>query len=392
VEAADLLTARLAVPRPPTIDHPWAQQLLAAGSVGIALLHIERARAGLGTWVRAHAWIQDAVDGDVHADDSAALFAGVPAVAFALNAAGHYPTVLTDLDQHVAALVHRRAQAAMDRMDAGVRPGFAEYDVFLGLAGLGALLLRRDPGGTAMQHVLEYVVALTRPLPGDAARLPGWWVSHDPNRWQSARYAGGHGNFGLAHGITGPLALLSLAVRRNIVVDGQTEAIATVLDWLDRWRQDGPTGHWWPETIATTELRPRRPARPSWCYGTPGIARAGQLAAIATGDRPRRQLYENALLDCLTDPDQLDLLVDPGLCHGIAGTYQTAWRAAADSESAALARVLPDLADRLAATALNASGHGPGFLEGDAGTALALITAARGSAPISGWDSCLLIT
>ncbi len=46
------------------------------------------------------------------------------------------------------------------------------------------------------------------------------------------------------------------------------------------------------------------PARPSWCYGTPGIARAGQLAGIATGDAHRQHRYEEALVRCLDNPAQ----------------------------------------------------------------------------------------
>jgi lantibiotic biosynthesis protein len=80
----------------------------------------------------------------------------------------------------------------------------------------------------------------------------------------------------MAHGIAGPLALLSLAMRRGIVADGQAEAIKRICSWLDAWRQDHETGPWWPETITLEETRlgrPRqtRPMRPSWCYGTPRL-------------------------------------------------------------------------------------------------------------------------
>ena len=84
--------------------------------------------------------------------------------------------------------------------------------------------------------------------------------------------------------------------------------------------------------------------RPSWCYGTPGIARAVQLAAIAVGDVDRQRSAEQAIAACLTDPQPL---TEPGLCHGLAGLYQTAFRAAADATSPAIAAQLPPLTDRL---------------------------------------------
>ncbi|MGH8910153.1 MAG: lanthionine synthetase LanC family protein [Egibacteraceae bacterium] len=43
------------------------------------------------------------------------------------------------------------------------------------------------------------------------------------------------------------------------------------------------------------------PQRPSWCYGTPGLTRAQQLAALALGDRQRQRQAENALAGCITD-------------------------------------------------------------------------------------------
>ncbi len=94
---------------------------------------------------------------------------------------------------------------------------------------------------------------------------------------------------------------------------------------------------WWPHWITRAELRAGRPqgrprAAPSWCYGSTGIARALQLAAIATGDRDRQDAAETALAASLAD-DQLDRATDAGLCHGLAGLYQTAYRAAQDERN-----------------------------------------------------------
>ena len=235
------------------------------------------------------------------------------------------------------------------------------------------------------------------PLPAHGQHLPGWWVGHDPHLRTSPHYPGGHANLGAAHGITGPLLLLSQSMRCGITVDGQREAIDAICAWLDAWKQTSATGPWWPECVNLTDLRnggtsQSGPARPSWCYGTPGIARAGQLAGIATGNLCRQQTYEKALHSCLTDAAQLARVIDASLCHGWAGVYQTAWRAARDAASPELRQVLSHLAESLirCAGGLVSTGH-PGFLEGDAGTTLALTTAAKDAAPISGWDACLLI-
>ncbi|MFJ5679130.1 lanthionine synthetase C family protein [Streptomyces sp. NPDC093097] len=398
---AEQLAKHLAVPEPPPPDRPWTAQSLAQGAAGIALLHIERAHIGDGTWEQAHTWISNAAAGQISAADTTGLYLGAPAIAYMLHAASigsttRYRDALKHMDRHVAALAHRHTDTAMARIHRGEPAAFREYDIFNGLTGIGALVLHRSPGSSSLERILRYLVALTKPLKSDGQELPGWWVAHDPRFRTSARYPGGHGNLGTAHGITGPLLLLSQALRRGITVDGQDEAVETICTWLDAWRQDGAAGPWWPEHITRAELRSGKPsqtqpARPSWCYGTPGIARAGQLAAIATGDQHRKHLYEIALAQCLADPTQLARLTGAGLCHGWAGVYQTAWHAARDAATPALRQALPHLAETLIRHVEPDAEGEPGFLEGSAGSALALTTAARDTAPTSGWDACLLI-
>ncbi|WP_242891073.1 lanthionine synthetase C family protein [Actinomadura litoris] len=400
-DAADQYAALLASPEPSPADQPWLAQTLHKGAAGTALLHIERAWRGRGSWRQAHIWISHAVSGEVSAARTAGLYLGAPAIAFMLDTAagsqGRYQNGLADLDRHVAALAHHRVDSATARAERGELPKFHEYDVFFGLTGIGSLLLQRDPASSAMERVLTYLVALTHPIPGpDDRSVPGWWVGHDPHRRESPRFRAGHGNFGFAHGITGPLALLSHAARRGVLVDGHAEAVHHILAWLDEWRQDSAKGPWWPEWITLPELRAHqsdqlRPHRPSWCYGTPGIARAGQLAALATANPYLQCAYERALLCCLHDPVQQAKITDPGICHGLAGLYQTTWRATQDAVDPTLAACLPALADRLAQHALPDATRGSGFLEGNAGTALALTTAASDATPTSGWDRCLLI-
>lgn len=386
----------------PLTDEPWSGQSLGQGAAGVALLHVERARRQRGPWSTAHRWIGHAAAAEVSAADTAGLFLGAPAVAFLLStapAAFHdlYRDAQATLHAHVTALAHRRADAAADRMSRGDLAEFAEYDIFYGLTGIGAYLLRSDPGSSALGRILSYLVSLTHPLQTEGRTVPGWWVGHDPHRGHSTAFPGGHSNLGAAHGVGGPLMLLAQGLRRGICVDGQADAIRTICGHLDRWRQDSDAGPWWLEhlTIADIDaghLRHRHgPGRPSWCYGTVGIARAGQLAGIALRDESAQRFYEDALLRCLTDPVQLGQITDTSLCHGWAGIYQTVFRAARDAGGPRLNAVLPSLGEALSAHARPGAAKGPGLLEGDTGCALALTTLAAGEDPDTGWDACLLI-
>ncbi|MGH3972264.1 MAG: lanthionine synthetase C family protein [Pseudonocardiaceae bacterium] len=396
---AGALADQLATPTSTDTEQHWHAQSLAKGAAGVALLHIERAHASLGTWATAHAWVRAATRYEISAADNAGLYIGAPAISFVLHAAEadeipRYAAALTTLDAHVTSLAHRRVDAALARIDRGEMAAFAEYDLLYGLTGIGQLLLQRAPGSDALGRILGYLVTLTEPLRIDETLFPGWWTFHDPDPILPT--PGGHANFGIAHGITGPLALLAQAMRRGIIVEGHIDSISEICAHLDAWRQDCESGPWWPQWITRDELRTGRvrqtgPLRPSWCYGTPGIARAQQIAAIATGDTSRQTRAEQALATCLSDPAQLHRIIDSGLCHGWSGLYQTAWRAARDALTPAISMRLSHLAELLTRHAEAAEHHDAGLLDGAAGLTLALHTATRTTPPISGWDSCLLI-
>jgi lantibiotic biosynthesis protein len=379
------------------------------GALGVALLHIERARSGLGSWQRAHDWLACAADHPVTCTDGSHLFYGAPALAFALHAAadrpGRYTRALDTLDRLVAATTRQRLDRAHARMDRGELPALTEFDAIRGLSGVGAHLLRRDPDGDLVRAVLTYLFRLTHPVTDDGELLPGWWSSLAPSGRASEQFPGGHANNGLAHGISGPLALLSLAARCGIRVEGQTEAIERICGWLDQWRQDGEAGPWWPYWVTRAQFRDGHPgvsgpSRPSWCYGTAGLARAQQLAALATGDTTRQRVAEHSLVQALTDPGQLAATTDLSLCHGYAGLVHIAGRAAADAVTPELASCLPLLLSRiiihtgtddLVKFLLRTAAGTWGFLEGVTGIALALHAAGTQAPPVSGWDSCLLI-
>lgn len=379
----------------------WWSQSLAHGAAGIALLHIERAASGHAGWDRAQAWLRFATSRALSIGPNAALYYGAPAIEFLLRAAApHLPGAARSLPAVQLAtdqVVRRRLEDAQRRLRDGGRPPLAEFDCIRGLAGLGALLLRRaDPTATPLDEVLAYLVDLTEPLQHGDHRLPGWWTDLAPNSTLSPEtFPGGHANNGMAHGVAGVLAVLALSLRQGSTVDGQVGAIERILAWLDRWRQPGAARPWWPYWITREELRTARtnedgPRRPSWCYGTLGLARAQQLAAIALNDPARRAMAEHAAAAALVDAEQLGRTEDVSLCHGYAGLIHIATLLAEDSPApSVIADHLPALLSALTTTVARTPSTGPGWLEGQAGTALALH--ALVGRPATGWDRALLI-
>nr|WP_240942972.1 lanthionine synthetase C family protein [Planosporangium thailandense] len=373
---------------------------MGTGAAGIALRHIHRARAGNGSWRTVQHWAVTMTGNPITTPPHASsLYTGAPAVAFALHSAGQpaYAAALETLDHHIAAATRQRLDRAHERIDRRCLPTLREFDLIGGLTGLGAYLLYRHGGGELLRDGLSYLVRLSKPIEVGGETLPGWWTGNGPADQRSAHWPGGHANFGIAHGIAGPLALLSTTMRRGIMVSGQADAISDLCTWLDRWRCGTNHRPWWPEMISLPEwrsgtVRQRGPHRPSWCYGTPGLARAQQLAAVAMADPARQRHAERALVACLTDEHQLAQLGDVSLCHGWAGLALTTWRAATDSDTdlaAHIPRVLGRLDQHLARHGLP---PGDGLLEGTAGINLVRDTTTATTPPASTWDACLLIS
>jgi lantibiotic biosynthesis protein len=341
--------------------------------------------------------------GPVTANASASLFYGAPAVAFVLHTGAHpaYAAMLAALDEHVNDLTALKLAAAYQRIDRGdlTRPG--EYDLISGLAGLGVYhLLRHGPAGPGMTAaVLGYLVALAEPVRRHGESLPGWWSGTGPAGIPDPAWPGGHLNLGMAHGIAGILALLSGAMRAGIQVDGQAKTVTELCATFDRYRQGSTACPWWPAMITPGEHKrgradAGRQARPSWCYGTPGQARAQQLAGLVLDDQERMRVAEHALAGCVLDQQVTALLTDASLCHGWAGVVQTLWRASSDALSpqplqAALRKARRGMEDHLARAGPPASG---GFLEGTSGIQLAQNDLPRTGGEPPSWDACLLLT
>jgi hypothetical protein len=303
-----------------------------------------------------------------------------------------------------------------------------EFDLVSGLAGVGAyLLLRRaEPQvAPALRVVLEGLVELT----GADAHGPHWRTPPAVlGAAERARHPHGQLNCGLAHGIPGPLAVLSLALRDGVEVPGLQPAVARTADWLATHRTDDPAGPNWPNAVPLPHHRsdppgPGRPdpvgvpghraggdgqpatdppARSAWCYGGPGVAASLRLAGEALGHPGHQHLAAAALRAALARSDQGRGIGSPTFCHGQAGLLAVTasfarvtgdpgfLRAAAAMTDELLERFDP--ATPLGYRDLESGGRPvdqPGLLTGAPGIALALLGAASPTPPA--WDRLFLL-
>jgi lantibiotic biosynthesis protein len=383
---------------------------LATGLAGTALLHARLASTDrMFELAAVRHWAAAAAHARRYRPGSAGIFHSHGGLAASLIIGSGY---LPDPGTHQAAGRAARWLAAraldlarryQERRRAGA-PGtpWAVYDAITGLSGIGRALLAAvgagydecEPGLTAALDALTAMISA-----GCPAR-PGWWLPASGHPPAVTAHPSGAAATGMAHGIAGPLALLSAAHAAGRTVAGQEAAIRAAAAWLLHWR----AGSSWPPYVTGDELdsstataAPGR--RDAWCYGSPGIGRALSMAALALTDAQLAAAADAALAD-LTDRAAEDWDTDgPTLCHGYAGVLQST------------AHLRPAIADR-AASAVAAAftpyqpfgfrhdrGRGaasdePGLLTGAAGIALALADHGGLQAPAvpARWDSLLLLS
>jgi hypothetical protein len=272
------------------------------------------------------------------------------------------------------------------------------------------LLARTLDGGhpsvrEAVTDVLQELVAMaiSDDVLLDDARVPAWWVHHD---WiPGSTDESGHLNTGMAHGIAGPLALLSTALTVDVVVPDQHTAIERLAVLLDGLTAHDDAGPYWPSTFSIEELSgdrpPRSRKRDAWCYGTLGIGRAMYLAGVALDDPTMRKNAAEIVLKALERATDVHI-TDMSLCHGWAGLLHIGQLMAWDTGDPAFAAVARKVAHHITrAFDLDAPfGYDnpiagkepmsrPGFLEGAAGIGLALHAYATDTPPASEWDIAL---
>lgn len=400
---------------------PWDPYTLSRGPGALAMFYSELGRVEDRHRETAHRYLQLAGQ---HASDGKAngpLEGGLGALATAARIAAHgtddYAAVLGRLDERVAGFARWLIAVHYATRDNGRPTCSGVVDATSGLAGVGRYLLHRasaaGAGADVLRDVLTGLVTLKDPVTVGGVEVPGWWYDATTKTRVDDSFELGQLNFGLAHGVPGPLALLSLAWSAGFRVPGQDEAIETMADWLLDWREYDESGRpYWTSYISLGyytgrgELPAPRPARPSWCYGAAGIARALGFAGAALS-RPEWTAAGLAAVDAtLARPVERWSITDPAICHGWASSLylfaQLSWEHPGVSAYAGAADAM---AERVVAAYDPATVFGfrfyqpsgdvhldlPGFLEGASGIALALHAYAAGRAPATEWDSVLLL-
>jgi lantibiotic modifying enzyme len=204
----------------------------------------------------------------------------------------------------------------------------AHYDIVTGVAGTLAYLASIDDPDDAVRQAAGRIIddLVWVCTPGGESGTTPWHLApeHYPTPDHHARYPHGYVNLGMAHGIPGVLAAMSLAYLAGYRRPGLAAAIRHAAGYLTASAIEDDHGVTWTTGIgldASGRDLPAagRPSRIAWCYGAPGVARGLLHAAQALADHEMKRFatgaFDAVLRRCMAAP----VFDSVTLCHGAAG-------------------------------------------------------------------------
>lgn len=278
---------------------------------------------------------------------------------------------------------------------------YRECDVISGVSGVVSHLLNftHIPEAEHLtRHFLNLICAAVKPRKIGNLEVPGWYIPINQfiRQEDCNNFPNGCFDLGMAHGITGCLAALSKAHMQGIWVEGQKEAIRGIAAWLKGqfWESDETVGAWpscspfYPKGAETNiSLR----FVDGWCYGSPGVANALFLAAIALRDDELSDFAIQSMLGVCRRVLTTDHTRCLSLCHGLGGLLTMIHHFYLRSHHPLFQKTTENIAKRIIASyhptnpfgfkALVETTDGshiaidnPGLLDGAVGTVLSLLS------------------
>ena len=380
------------------LRQPARDASLARGSAGLAVLfdYLSRRKpAGGETAVRC---LDAAVNQVASRRMAPSFFSGFTGVAWA---AEHLKRTVTAAPEDG----NRDIDRVLNDYLTG-SPRLAEYDLVDGLVGFGVYALERLPRRSAvvcLSRVVEQLNRTARRTPDGAT----WMTRAEKIDRASARrhHPACYYDLGLAHGVTGVIALLGATCAAGVAVKKARPLLASAVSWLMAQKQPPGTGSTFSNLVAPGEVG--SPSRSAWCYGDPGIAAALLVAARGAGEPAWEREALALARRAATRPPEEAGVRDAGLCHGAAGLahiFNRLFQATGDRSLGRASRFWFERAMEMRQPGRGIGGFQaltfpcgrpvwrdePGLLTGAAGIALALLAACSNQEPE--WDRFLLLS
>lgn len=203
------------------------------------------------------------------------------------------------------------------------------YDAISGISGTLYYLLdysESQEENRSLIRCAEYLLSLTQDREFCGKPVIGFHVPQENQIPDIDResFQDGSINFGLAHGMLGPLIALAKAHAKGFAVDGLKEGIERLYHLYETYQSKKGIVPYWPGKITVEEYRAGTSSaehlhqKCSWCYGNIGILRGLQKVAAYMNWPAREQRYIAAMQSFFAQDIKDYNLISPSLCHGFS--------------------------------------------------------------------------
>ncbi|MCR3758631.1 lanthionine synthetase C family protein [Clostridium felsineum] len=304
--------------------YPRIPLSLSHGIPGLCLLYgeLDKLYPNEGWHDIANGYIKIMVD-SIERDglESLSLFSGTAGIAFSIMANScngrHYTSLLKTLNNYLI----EQLNVQLDYIDKKNYIEMFDYDVIQGMSGIANYLpLIYKDTDTYVKKILQYFINLSKHINYNNNKIPGWFIKKDNlfNDEQKNYYSNGALNLGLSHGIPGPLIILCKSYSNSIFIDGQIDAIKTIVNDIVKLKiKDCNT---WNSMVKVEDYINGAynlyDIRDAWCYGSPGLSYSLLLASITLKDDRLLELSCDAMKEAVK---RRKGIFSPTFCHGYSG-------------------------------------------------------------------------
>lgn len=252
------------------------------------------------------------------------MFGGVGQIAYCINEiyenTGELKRLKISLNNY---LLEQYLQAAQYLK--GYPVSFEMYDVISGLSGVLYYLLEQkeiiEEETPRIKELLNVIVNLASDYDYKGYMIPRFYIERDQQYLAQRReMPDGHLNFGMAHGMIGPLVLLAKARHMEIRCKNLDEAIAKIYDIYMKFEYEKNDILKYPRKLSAEAFAENRredlSINSGWCYGNAGIVRGLMKVSRYMDWETEYYKYEQALLKIINQPLNKYNFSDINICHG----------------------------------------------------------------------------
>lgn len=198
-----------------------------------------------------------------------------------------------------------------------------DYDCISGVSGVVYYYLNTlDKINESVIKGIKYLLFLAEDHTYNNINLINFHITYE-NQFdkEKLKFPQGNINFGLSHGIMGPLIALSKAYEKGINLKGLEKSIIKLFQLYEDYKIYCNNVPFWPSRLPLNEfinkdhqLKYYHPIS-SWCYGNISIARGMQIVANIMNWNEKEDLYYKDLIKIINYKHYFE---SPSLCHGFS--------------------------------------------------------------------------